>query len=154
MGRNMWIWIIGAVFLSILIGALVFLVWWFFVHKPGPPVPASEPTITTQPSSQTVMVGDSAAMTVVASGATGYQWFFGSTPISGANTSTLSISNITASAAGTYTVVVSNTAGSITSNPAILTVTASTVLTPPTNIGWTIGSQPPSFARSGRQPIY
>jgi hypothetical protein len=153
MGRNMWVWIIGAVFLSILLGALIFLVWWFFVHKAGPPVPASEPTITTQPASTSVVFGDTATLTVVATGATSYQWFFGSSPISGVTTSTLTISNVTNAAAGTYTVVVSNAAGSVTSNPAILTVTASTILTPPTNVSWTIGNQPPSFARTiGSQP--
>lgn len=96
-------------------------------------VPAALPIITTQPASQTVAVGGSVQLAVTASGipAPAYQWYFNGTPLSGATASTLSFTNVRASDAGDYTVVVSNAFGTATSNKAVLTVTAGT--TPPSN---------------------
>ena len=56
-------------------------------------------TITTQPQSQTFT--GSNLLSVGTSNATGYQWYFGGNPISGANSQTY-----TATVAGTYKVVV------------------------------------------------
>jgi alpha-tubulin suppressor-like RCC1 family protein len=87
------------------------------------------PTITTQPSSSSVTSGSAASFSVAASGTAtlAYQWRKDGTAISGATSSTYSISSTSASDAGSYTVVVTNSAGSATSNAATLTVTAAVV---------------------------
>jgi sugar lactone lactonase YvrE len=89
------------------------------------------PVIQTQPRSTTVTVGGAAQFTVIASGqpAPSYQWMFNGAVISGATTSTLSVLNVQPSNAGSYTVVVSNAAGSVTSNEAVLTVNQATPVT-------------------------
>jgi uncharacterized protein (TIGR02145 family) len=101
---------------------------------------SSAPTIITQPQSQTVTVGQSVTFSVTASG-TGqlsYQWKKDGVDISGATTNSYSISNAQNSNAGIYTVTASNSAGNVTSNGAVLTVSAAPV--PPT-----ITSQPQSW---------
>ncbi|HEY0865609.1 MAG TPA: matrixin family metalloprotease [Lacunisphaera sp.] len=82
------------------------------------------PVITTQPVSATVASGGSASFSVTATGATGYQWTFNGNNLSGATGATHTISNATAANAGSYRVVVSNGTGSVTSDPATLTVNA------------------------------
>lgn len=92
----------------------------------------SPPAITIQPGSVTRSVGQIAAFSVTATGATplNYQWHFNNAPISGATSNTHSISSVTTAHAGAYHVVVSNSAGSVTSDTATLTVT-----TPPPSSG-------------------
>ncbi|OHE89144.1 MAG: hypothetical protein A3G75_07685 [Verrucomicrobia bacterium RIFCSPLOWO2_12_FULL_64_8] len=87
------------------------------------------PAITTQPASQTVSVGANVNFSVVATGspAPTYQWKKGGTNITGATSDTLNLTNVQTSDAGNYTVVVTNVAGSVTSNTAVLTVDASLV---------------------------
>jgi sugar lactone lactonase YvrE len=82
------------------------------------------PSIQTQPQSQTVTAGGSVQFSVTASGrpAATYQWYFGSTAISGATSSSYSLSSAQSGNAGNYTVVVSNSMGNATSNVATLTV--------------------------------
>ncbi|MBI4913312.1 MAG: immunoglobulin domain-containing protein [Acidobacteria bacterium] len=89
---------------------------------PGPSNVA--PSISTHPSNQIVEKGGSAAFSVVASGtpAPSYQWTKNGVALSGANLSTLSIPNAQAADRATYAVQASNSAGSVTSNPATLTV--------------------------------
>ena len=84
------------------------------------------PSFTTQPSSSSGISGSAASFSVVASGTEplSYQWRKDGTAISGATSSTYSISSTSTSDAGSYTVVVTNSAGSATSNAATLTVTA------------------------------
>jgi hypothetical protein len=84
------------------------------------------PAITTQPASQTVDSGASVTFSVVATGspAPTYQWEFNGTNISGATSSTLSLSSVNALNAGNYSVVVTNLAGSENSSNATLTVAA------------------------------
>src|SRR6266404_2080206 len=86
------------------------------------------PSITTQPASQTVTVGQTATFTVVATGTSPltYQWKKNGTSISGATSSSYTTPATTSSDNGAqFTVVVSNSAGSVTSNAATLTVNAS-----------------------------
>jgi alpha-tubulin suppressor-like RCC1 family protein/sugar lactone lactonase YvrE len=92
---------------------------------------AIAPVIQTQPQSQTVTAGSSAQFSVTASGrpAVTYQWNFNGAAISGATSNTYSLSNVQASNAGNYTVVVSNVMGTVTSNTASLTVSQSTPTT-------------------------
>jgi endonuclease/exonuclease/phosphatase family metal-dependent hydrolase len=89
------------------------------------------PTITRQPQSQTVYIGDSATFSVVTSGVgpLGYQWISNGTNIPGANTNFYARNNVQPSDAGNFIVVVTNLAGTITSAPpALLTVIASNQL--------------------------
>ena len=87
---------------------------------------AAAPAIQTQPQSQTVTAGSSVQFTVTASGRPGvtYQWYFGGSAISGATGSSCSVLNAQSGNAGSYSVVVSNVMGSVTSSAATLTVTA------------------------------
>jgi len=89
---------------------------------------AMAPAIQAQPQSQTVTAGNSVQFSVTVTGrpAVTYQWNFNGTAISGATSSTYSLSNAQSGNAGNYTVVVSNASGnvaaSLTSNAAVLTV--------------------------------
>ena len=94
--------------------------------NPVPPVPPTPlpPTITEQPSSQTVVVGDGAVFNVNASGESpfAYQWFKDDTEIVGATGNTHIIQTSTLNDAGIYKATVTNIAGTTTSNTATLTV--------------------------------
>jgi len=85
------------------------------------PVP---PTITTQPKSQTVNEGSSLTFTVVATGTAplSYQWYKGSSKISGATSASYTINPVKTTDEGSYKVVVTNIVGSVTSNAATLKV--------------------------------
>ncbi len=86
------------------------------------------PAITTQPASQTVLPGASVTFSVVATGtAPSYQWQKNGAAINGATSPSLTINNAQVADAATYTVVVSNTAGAVTSAPATLAVSSTTV---------------------------
>jgi len=107
------------------------------------------PTITTQPASQTISSGQTATMTVVASGSPTltYQWYQGSSgvttnPISGATASSYATPALTATTS--YWVRVTNSAGHADSTTATITVT---VITAP-------ACQPPSVAvQSASNPL-
>ena len=85
---------------------------------------AVSPAITSQPQSLTVTNGHSASFTLTAFGLSSlaYQWFFNGTNLNGATNILLTLQNAFPANAGDYTVVVTNTYTSITSNPAKLTV--------------------------------
>ncbi|PYT77503.1 MAG: hypothetical protein DMG40_23165, partial [Acidobacteria bacterium] len=86
---------------------------------------AAAPSITTQPVNQTVTAGQTATFTVVATGTAplSYQWQKNGTAISGATSSSYTTPATTSADNGAqFAVVVSNTAGSVTSNAATLTV--------------------------------
>lgn len=93
------------------------------------------PVITTQPQSQSVNVGANVVFSVVATGTPNptYQWNKNGSAISGATGTTLSITNAQTTDAGTYTVTVTNSLGSVTSEGATLTV--NTVSRPPSSGG-------------------
>jgi hypothetical protein len=82
------------------------------------------PVISTQPSSQTVNSGSNVSFSVTANGSPtpSYQWKLNSTNISGATNSTLTLDFVSSANAGTYTVAVTNSVGSVTSQGAVLTV--------------------------------
>jgi Ig-like domain-containing protein len=87
---------------------------------------ATAPYITTQPANQTVTVGQRATFSVVASGTAplNYQWQKNGADISGATSSSYMTPATTTSDNGaTFKVAVSNSAGSVTSGAATLTVT-------------------------------
>jgi hypothetical protein len=86
------------------------------------------PTITTQPVGQAANVGQTAMFSVVAQGTSplSYQWQKNNANISGANSASYTTPAVAAGDNGsTFDVVVSNSAGTVTSNPATLTVTGS-----------------------------
>jgi hypothetical protein len=124
------------------------------------PAPVA-PSITTQPSSKTITTGQTATFSVSASGTAplNYQWQKNGAAISNATSSSYTTPAETTSDNGAqFTVVVSNSVGSVTSNPATLTVNAPTpgALTPSTtslNFGNVIvtknGSLGVNFTNSG-----
>ena len=79
-----------------------------------------------QPTNAAVNPGDTAVFRVVASGLPRpkYQWQFNGTDISGARSSTLSVSNALTENVGEYRVIVSNGGDPITSSAATLTLNA------------------------------
>jgi len=83
------------------------------------------PTISTSPASQTVGVGQSVTFSVSVSGTTPltYRWQRNNTNIPNQTNPTLTLNNIPVSENGsTYRVIVTNSVGSDTSDPATLTV--------------------------------
>jgi Immunoglobulin domain len=83
------------------------------------------PTISTQPANQSVSVGQAATFSVVASGnpSPTYQWQKNGNSIGGATSSSYTTpATVAADNGATFRVVVSNSAGSVTSNAASLTV--------------------------------
>ena len=83
------------------------------------------PSITTQPTSQTVTAGQTASFTVAATGTAplSYQWQKSGANIAGATTASYTTPVTTTSDSGaTFRVVVTNTAGTVTSAAATLTV--------------------------------
>jgi hypothetical protein len=107
---------------------------------------ATAPTITQQPVSVTVTVGQSAAFSVIATGTAPltYQWFMNGTA-AGTNSSTFSIAQAATGQTGAQIhVKVSNATGSATSNTVTLTVnpaapTAPAITQQPTNATVTAG---------------
>jgi sugar lactone lactonase YvrE len=99
---------------------------------------AAVPTITSQPQSATVTAGSDATFSASATGrpAPTYQWYFGGTAISGATSSSYTVSAAQAANAGSYYVVATNASGTATSTSVTLTVnTQPTTTIPPTNGG-------------------
>jgi len=109
------------------------------------PIAVVSPLITTQPTSQTINSGSSTTFSVTVTGTSPtYQWYYNGTAITGATSSSYSITSATSSNAGSYYVVVSNSAGSVQSSTVTLTVNASIVapviLTQPQSLTVTSGN--------------
>lgn len=109
--------------------ALVFLVFIAFsvqnACSGGSNSSSATPTITAQPANRTVTAGQAATFSVTATGnpVPTYQWLKNGSNISGATSSTYTTPPTAAGDNGsTFRVVVSNSAGSVTSNSATLTV--------------------------------
>ena len=108
------------------------------------PAPVA-PTITTAPVSQTVTAGATATFTVVAGGTAplGYQWQKNGANIAGASSASYTTpATATTDSGSTFDVVVTNTAGTVTSAAATLTVNpavAPTITTAPVNQTVTVG---------------
>lgn len=116
------------------------------------------PSVTTQPQSATVIVGQSAAFSVVADGTEplNYQWSKDATNLVAATNAVLTIASVTTNDAGLYTVAVTNPFGGTNSVAATLTV-----LTPPTITAGpsdqvAVAGQPADFAVSveGTTPLF
>ncbi len=95
-------------------------------------VPTSAPSITQQPSNQSVTTGGTATFSVVATGSNplGYQWQKNTVTLndgghySGCTTAALTVSGVDSNDVASYRCVVTNAYGSATSNPAALTLAA------------------------------
>ena len=88
---------------------------------------ATAPTISTQPANVSVVGGNTATFTVVAGGTAPltYQWEKNGTAVTGATSASYTTPAESVSDTGeTFAVVVKNSAGSVTSANATLTVTA------------------------------
>ncbi len=102
----------------------------------------SPPAFTIQPLSQTVMAGSTVTFTVVVSGTPVpiIQWRMNGVNISGATNASYSITGVTSASAGTYSAVVTNSAGSATSSGAVLTVNTPVTVAAPGNLTALAGS--------------
>ena len=110
------------------------------------------PTLVTPPEGTTNILGSTALFVVGASGAEPlrYQWLFNSTaPVAGATNSALTIALVQPGDAGSYSVVITNLFGSVTSSPAPLRVLlppkvvsqpSSQTLTPGQAVGFVVGA--------------
>lgn len=87
---------------------------------------AGAPVITAQPQGVAVAAGQSVQLSVAATAepAPAYQWHRNGSPITGATSATLVLSSLQAADAGSYTVIVSNPLGSVTSNAASVSVSS------------------------------
>ena len=90
----------------------------------------AQPVITTQPASQTVGLGATVTFSVTATDAKAisYQWQFNGTAIGLATSATLTLSSVTPSQAGTYTVYVYDSVNGVTSVAATLSLTGGPVI--------------------------
>lgn len=82
------------------------------------------PLVTQQPISHTNVAGSTASFSVAATGTAplSYQWLKGNSPLAQKTTSTLTLANVSDADAASYSVIVTNIAGKVTSVPATLTV--------------------------------
>ncbi len=102
----------------------------------------SAPSVTTQPVNQSVTVGGSATFTAAASGvpAPSVQWQVSTdgvsfSNVSGATSTTLTLSNVTLAQNGTrYRAVFTNSCGTATSNPATLSLSCPAINLSPTTL--------------------
>ena len=92
----------------------------------GKCVPGAPPAIVSQPTSRTALVGATVAFNVTARGDAplSYQWRFQGAGLAGQTNPSLVIANVQLADGGSYSVVVANALGSVTSSPALLTVIA------------------------------
>ena len=92
------------------------------------------PVIITHPSSQNVSLTQTATFTCSATGYNvSYQWTIGSGSfpndrVTGRNTSNLTVTDVRSSDDNTYTCVVSNEGGNVSSNASRLTITGMTMM--------------------------
>ncbi len=87
--------------------------------------PTIAPTITTAPANLTVLAGAKSTLTVTPAGSAPftYQWLRNGTPITAATSATLTLDVTLPTDAAGYSVRITNSAGSVTSPAATLTVT-------------------------------
>ncbi len=93
---------------------------------------------------QTIVQGESVTLTVSAAGAPtlSYQWKKDGANIAGAASSSYTINPANVSDTGSYTVEVSNTYGTVTSEPTVLTVTQAPMITyQPINLTTIVGNE-------------
>ncbi|HYG35521.1 MAG TPA: immunoglobulin domain-containing protein, partial [Clostridia bacterium] len=99
-------------------------------------VTPSPPAIVVQPTNTRAVAGGNCVFKVVAQGSKpfSYQWQFNDSPIAGATASELVVTSVNTEYIGNYSVVVSNTSGTIVSTNATM------ILVPSLLIGWGFNS--------------
>lgn len=112
--------------------------------------PQLAPNILTNPVDQNVIVGSPATFTVVATGIPDptYQWLKNETNITGGTNAMFTINSTDTNDVGDYSVVVTTSAGSVTSSPAKLTVNST--LPSPTVTDATVADGQFSFTINGQ----
>lgn len=92
-------------------------------------IATNAPVILEPPTPQTISPGGSALFTVLATGVfpISYQWLSNGVPVPGETRPMLALDNITADQAGDYSVIVSNSTGTVTSPAAALAVSSNIV---------------------------
>ena len=83
---------------------------------------ATRPSITTQPTGDTLETGERLVLSIVATDAGTVQWFRNDVPIKDANTTTYSVSSVKKSDAGFYTARVTSSCGGVVSAAAKVVV--------------------------------
>ncbi len=116
--------------------------------------------ITAPPTNRTVAVGSNATFSVTAYGSVGlaYQWRFNGTNLADATTNSYALTNVQASQAGNYDVIVSDYSGSITSAVAVLSLSgvsgAPVITTQPQSVLVNAGSNATfTVSASGTAPL-
>ena len=86
----------------------------------------TSPRIGVQPTGTNYYAGAQVKLSVGASGSSTltYQWYKGASAVPGATQATLVIKKATVADSGSYTVVIANSLGNVTSQPAVVTVSA------------------------------
>lgn len=87
------------------------------------------PTISTQPQGQNIAVSQTISLTVAANGTTplNFQWLQGSVVVQNGSSSTYSRPNAQTTDSGTYTCIITNLFGTVTSSGAVVNVTNAAV---------------------------
>src|ERR1035438_2644221 len=120
------------------------------VSTPAPPAGSTAPTaptISVQPTNQSVVAGQTATFSVTAAGTAplSYQWQKGNTAITGATSASYTTAATTTADSGSqFSVIVNNAAGNVTSK-------AATLAGPATSVAPSITQQPPSVPVTGSQ---
>lgn len=102
------------------------------------------PTITASPRAQTAALGGAFTLSVTATGtgSLSYQWYKGTTPLSGATGASHTVASAISADAGDYSVVVANDYGSVRSATATVTLISQppSITTPPASITASVGA--------------
>lgn len=119
---------------------------------------SSTPAISQQPQNRTVIAGQTTNFAVTATGTAplNYFWRKGAAVVRTGTNATFALTNIQAADAGTYSVIVSNASGTVTSSNATLTVVTPVEITAhPTNVIITAGANVTLGATAaGTAPAY
>lgn len=120
---------------------------------PTVPAPPSPPSIVTQPVNTTVTEGNTATLAVGVNGTTpmSFQWSRGGVPIGGASAAAYTVPSAAPVNAGNYSVTISNSAGSVTSDTVTLTVNAPSG--PPGVVAPSISTQPLGLTVAAGQTV-
>lgn len=103
--------------------------------------PLASPNLTNQPVNQSVSFGQAATFSAAATGipAPTYQWLRNGNPIANATNSSYTVSSAVRTNGGSYSVVVNNGSGSMTSSAAALTYVDTAPVAPSFSIGALLG---------------
>src|SRR4051812_36488827 len=118
--------------------------WWTVLFVLALQISQSAPLINVSPKSQPVFPGEQLILGLSASGTDPltYQWLKDGTNLVSQTGTNLVIASIQAADVGTYTVLVTNTSGSVTSGAAVLTLISLPFVLPPPSTVVSLGGPP------------